>query len=96
MGYGTVVISTQGQRDEKIGIIRKIYKRFSNKPFTTIALKKLLTSGEMELVNMNKWRYDNIVRRGEYDRSMGSPRRTWSLTQCAINEYVDKTMLVMV
>lgn len=88
MGYGTIITSSFGNRDEKITIIRKIWKTYGRKGFISSQLTDILTEDELRLTNMNRWKHANLVAHAGWDKVKGKPHRLWKLTSHTIEQCV--------
>lgn len=84
MGYGTIIISMFGNRDEKIRIITKIYRKFGRGGFISSSLSDVLTDEEMDSINMNRWKHANLVTHDGWGKKNGKQYRKWKLTSKTI------------
>ena len=88
MGYGTIIISSFGNRDEKVTIIKKIYTKFGRGGFVSSKLTEILTEEELKLTNMNRWKHANLVAHDGWEKVNGKPHRLWKLTPQTIAQCV--------
>ena len=86
MGYGTIIISSFGNREEKITIIRKIWNKFGSSGFISSNLSEILTDEELGMTNMNKFKHQNLVVHAGWGKINGKPHRMWKLTQATISK----------
>lgn len=80
MGYGTIIISSFGNRDEKISIIRKIFHKFGRGGFISSSLSGVLTEDELKVFNANRWKHANLVTHAGWEKKLGKQYRLWRLT----------------
>jgi hypothetical protein len=88
MGYGTIIMSSFGNREEKIAIINKIWARFGRGGFVSSTLSEILTKDEMNVTNMNRWKHANLVTHDGWGKVKGKPYRKWKLTSQTIEQCV--------
>ena len=88
MGYGTIILSGFGNRDMKIKIIKKIWKKFGMTGFVSSQLTGILTKGEKKMANMNRWKHANLVSHAGWGKINGKPYRKWKLTTQTIERCV--------
>ena len=69
-----------GNRELRIGILRKIWNKYGREKFKASDLKKLLNKCEKKIVNLNGWRYRNLVVRDGNFVERGKTVRFWKLT----------------
>jgi hypothetical protein len=88
MGAGSVIISNFGDRDKKLNIIHKIWHRFGRGGFISSQLSTILTSDELVIANMNRWKHRCLVEHDGWETIKGKPRRKWKLTSQTIEKCV--------
>jgi hypothetical protein len=86
MGYGTFVMSSYGNRDEKVSAIKKIWHTFGRGGFISSQLRTILTKEELSVVNMNRFKHRNLVEHDGWEKIKGKPYRKWKLTSHIIDQ----------
>jgi len=88
MGSGTVVMSGFGNHEEKLSAIRKIWHTFGRGGFISSQLSSILTTEELTITNMNRWKNRNLVEHDGWEKVKGKPHRKWKLTSQTIEKCV--------